>query len=156
MAVWPENDVYSGSGWRRSQKSVVARVFFTENRLAMVGLVSIVSPGFVGTTLSVQAAELERRRQNEQMRSETLDSLLESDAKSMQISYAQVTELGFDKKQLTIKFGSSTARVQPVKSGGFLGYAHPDAVSDPRQLMKQTIKALSDVPAVAGKILVRL
>jgi hypothetical protein len=132
-----------------------ARIFFTDNRLVMVGIVSILSPGFVGTTLAVQAAELERKRQNEKMRTATLDTLLAFDTKNMQISYDQVTEMSCDKKYLRIKFGSSTARVQPLKSGGFLSYAHPDAVSDPAQLMKQTIQVLSDVPSIAGKIVVK-
>jgi len=132
-----------------------ARIFFTDSRLVMVGIVSILSPGFVGTTLSVQAAELERKRQNEQMRTATLDGLLASDPNNMQISYEQVAELSYDKKYLRIKFQGSMARVQPVKSGGFLAYAHPDAVPDPAQLMRQTIDALNDVPALAGKIIVK-
>jgi hypothetical protein len=132
-----------------------ARVFFTDTRLVMVGLVSILSPGFVGTTLAVQAAELERKRQNERMRTATLDSLLASDAKNVQFSYEQVTELCYDRRCLKIKFGGSTAKVQPVKSGGFLAYAHPDAVSDPARLMKETVEVLSSVPALAGKIVVK-
>jgi hypothetical protein len=155
LAVWPENDIRWGFSWGRSQKLDAARVFFTDNRLVMVGLVSILSPGFAGTTMAVQVAELERKRQNERMRSATLDGLLASDAKNMQISYEQVTEFFYDKKCLRIKFGSSTARVQPVKSGGFLAYAHPDAVSDPTHLMKQTIEVLKNVPAIAGKIIVK-
>jgi hypothetical protein len=154
LAVWPENDISWGFAWGRSQKLDVARVFFTDNRLVMVGLVSILSPGFAGTTMAVQVAELERKRQNERMRRATLDSLLASDAKSVQISYEQVTELRYDKKCLRIKFGTSTAKVQPIKFGGFLGYAHPDAVSDPPRLMKQTVEALCSVPALAGKIVV--
>src|ERR1700680_5016569 len=109
LAVWPENDIHWGFSWRPSQKLAAARVFFTDNRLVMVGLVSILSPGFVDTTLGVQAAELERKRQNERMRNATLDSLLASDAKNVQISYEQVAELSYDKKNLRIKFGSSTA-----------------------------------------------
>lgn len=155
MAVWPENDIYWGFNWGRSQKLALARIFYTDSRLVMVGLVSIVSPGFVGVTLAVQAAELERKRQNEQMRSATLDSLLASDTKNMQISYDQVTELSYDGKYLRIKFGSSTARVQPVKSGGMLAYAHPDAVSAPTQLMRHTIEVLNGVPAIAGKIVAK-
>jgi hypothetical protein len=152
LAVWPENDIHWGFGLGRSHKLRLARVFFTDIRLVMVGLESIVSPGFVGVSLAVQAAELERKRQNELMRSATLDSLLASDVKNMQISYAQVNELTYDKKCFRIKFGSSEARVQPVKSGGLLAYAHPDAVPDPTKLMKQTIEVLNHVPAIAGKI----
>jgi len=133
----------------------LARIFFTDSRLVIVGLVSIVSPGFVGVTLAVQAAELERKRQNEQMRSATLDSILASDPQNMQISYGQVDELSCDQKYLRIRFGGSTARVQPVKSGGLLAYAHPDAVPDPKRLMKQSIEVLKGVPAIAGKILVK-
>jgi hypothetical protein len=155
LAVWPENDIHWGFSWGRSQKLAEARIFFTDSRLVMVGLVGILSPGFAGTTLAVQVAELERKRQNERMRTATLDSLLSSDAKNRQISYDQVAELSYDKKYLRIKFGSSMVRVQPVKSGGFLAYAHPDAVPDPAQLMKQTIEVLSAVPALAGKIVVK-
>lgn len=155
LAIWPENDVSWGFSWGRSQRLAVARIFFTDSRLVMVGLVSILSPGFVGTTLAVQAAELERKRQNEKMRTATLDDLLASDPQNMQVSYEQVAELSYDKKYLTIKFGSSTARVQPVKSGGFLGYAHPDAIPDPAQLMRQTVQALSSVPALAGKVVAK-
>jgi hypothetical protein len=155
LAVWPENDVYWGFNWGRSPKLAEVRIFFTDKRVVMIGLVGILSPGFVGTTLGVQAAELERKRQNEQMRTATLDGLLSSDPRNMQVSYEQVAEISCDEKYFRIKFGSSIARVQPVKSGGFLAYAHPDAVPDPAQLMKQTIEALSDVPALAGKIVVR-
>jgi len=155
LAVWPENDIHWGFSWGRSQKLAAARIFFTDSRLVMVGLVTILSPGFVGTTLAVQAAELERKRQNEQMRTATLDSLLASDPRNMQISYELVAEISCDEKYFRIKFGSSSARVQPVKSGGFLAYAHPDAVPDPAQLMKQTIEALSNVPALAGKIVMK-
>jgi hypothetical protein len=155
LAVWPENDIHWGFSWGRSQKLDVARIFFTDDRLVMVGLVGILSPGFVGTTLAVQAAELERKRQNELMRTATLDTLLASDPRNMQVSYEKVVELIYDKKCLRIKFEGSTARVQPVKSGGFLAYAHPDAVPDPAKLMKQTIGALNNVPALAGKITVK-
>lgn len=133
----------------------LARVFFTDNRIVMVGLVSIISPGFVSVSLAVQAAELERKRQNEHMRSATLNTLLASDTKNIQVSYAQVDELIYDKKYFRIKFGSSMARVQPVKSGGLLGYAHPDAVPDPTKLMKQTIEVLKEVPAIAGKVVLK-
>jgi hypothetical protein len=155
LAVWPENDIHWGFSWGRSRKLDAARIFFTDSRLVMVGLVSILSPGFVGTTLAVQAAELERKRQNERMRTATLDSLLASDPQNMQISYERVAELSYDKKCLRVKFEGSTARVQPVKSGGFLAYAHPDAVPNPAQLMRQTIEALNNVPALAGKVTVK-
>jgi len=138
-----------------SQKLVAARVFFTDSRLLMVKLVSILSPGFVGTTLAVQSAELERKLQNERMRDASPDDLLASDPENMQISYQEITELSCDKKYLRVKFGSSTARVQPVKSGGFLAYAHPDAVADPLRMMEQTIEVLKEVPDIAGKIVVR-
>jgi hypothetical protein len=155
LAVWPENDISWGFAWGRSEKLTVARVFFTDTRLVMVGLVSILSPGFAGTTMAVQVAELERKRQNERMRTATIDSLLASDPKNVQISYEQVTELRYDKKCLRIKFGSSTAKVQPVKSGGFLAYAHPDAVSDPAKLVRQTIEILNGMPGIAGKTVVK-
>jgi hypothetical protein len=155
LVVWPENDISWGFTWGRSGKLMVARVFFTDTRLVMVGLVSILSPGFAGTTMAVQVAELERKRQNERMRTATLDSLLASDAKNMQIGYDQVNELCYDKKGFKIKFGGSTVKVQPVKSGGFLGYAHPDAVSDPAQLVRQTIEILNGVPSIAGKIVAK-
>jgi hypothetical protein len=155
LMVWPEADVHWGFDWGRSQKLAQARIFFTDKRLVMVGLVSIVSPGFVGVTLAVQAGELERKRQNEQMRNATMDSLLQSDSKNTQIGYDQVNELIYDGKSFRVKFGSATARLQPVKSGGLLPYAHPDAVADPRLLMKQTIEALEGVPSLAGKIVVK-
>lgn len=140
---------------RMSQKLSAARIFFTDSRLLMVRLVSILSPGFVGTTLAVQAAQLERKRQNERMRDASPDSLLASDAENVQVSYQQITELSYDRKYLRIKFGDSTARVQPVKSGGFLAYAHPDAVADPTRMIEQTIQILKDVPEIAGKIVAR-
>lgn len=154
LAVWPENDIHWGFSWRMSQKLIAARIFFTDSRVLMVRLVSILSPGFVGTTLAVQAAELERKRQNERMRDTSPDGLLASDPENMQISYQQITELSYDKKYLRIKFGSSAVRVQPVKSGGFLAYAHPDAVADPTRLMEQTMEILKGVPDIASKIVV--
>jgi len=155
LAVWPENDIHWGFGWRRSQRLVAARVFFTDSRLLMVKLVSILSPGFVGTTLAVQAAQLERKRQNELMRDASPDSLLASDTENIQVSYQQVAELSYDKKYLRVKFGGFTARVQPVKTGGFLAYAHPDAVADPTRLMDQTIEILKGVPEISRKIVLR-
>ena len=155
LVVWPEADLHWGFNWGRPQRLALARVFFTDARLVLVELVSIVSPGFVGVTLAVQAAELERNNQNERMRSETLDALLRSDEKNIQVSYDQVDEIAHDGKHLRVKFGAFTARVQPVKSGGLLGYAHPDAVADPRQLVSQTVEALKGVPALAGKIVVK-
>jgi hypothetical protein len=131
---------------------MVARVFFTDSRVLMVSLVSILSPGFVGTTLAVEAAQAERRKQNEKIRRSSPDELLASDSKNLQISYAEITEMTYDKKYLRIKFGGSTARVRPMKSGGFLGYAHPDAVPDPDRLMGETIATLKGVPSVASKI----
>ncbi|MDA4116199.1 MAG: hypothetical protein OK442_06560 [Thaumarchaeota archaeon] len=132
-----------------------ARIFFTDSRLLMVKLVSILSPGFVGTMMAVRVAELERKGQNERMRDASPDSLLASDAGNVQIRYQQVSELTYDKKYLRIKFDSSTARVQPVKSGGFLAYAHPDAVDDPKRMMEETVEILRRVPEISGKIVVR-
>ena len=152
LAVWPENDIHWGFGLRMSQRLLMARIFFTDSRLLMVKLVSILSPGFAGATMAVQVAELERKRQNEKMRNASPDSLLASDAGNIQVRYQDITELTYDKKYLRIKFGDSTARVQPVKSGGFLAYAHPDAVADPKRLMEQTIEVLKGVPGLAGKI----
>ncbi len=155
LAVWPEANIHWGFNWGRSQKLTEGRIFFTDTRMVMVGLVSIVSPGFVGVTLAVQAAELERKRQNEEMRTASLDSLLKSDAKNLQIGYDQVSEISYDGKHLRIKFGGSAVRVQPVKAGGLLAYAHPDAVADPKLLMRQTVEAMSAVPALAGKVVSR-
>jgi len=155
LAVWPENDIHWGYSWRMSQKLVAARIFFTDTRLLMVRLVSILSPGFVGTTLAVQAAELERKRQNERMRDASPDALLSTDAANVQISYQEITGLVYDRKYLRIKFGGSTARVQPVKSGGFLAYAHPDSVPDPTRMMDQTIEILKGVPEIATRIVVK-
>jgi hypothetical protein len=155
LAVWPENDINWGFGFRTSRRLVAARLFFTDSRLLMVKLVSILSPGFAGTMMAVRAAELERKEQNERMRHASPGSLLASDPENVQISYQQISELTYDKKYLRIKFDSSTARVHPVKSGGFLAYAHPDAVDDPKRLMDQTIEILKSVPEISSKIVVR-
>lgn len=140
---------------RARRRLMPARVFFTDNRLLMVKLVSILSPGFVGTMMAVRQAELERKEQNERMRDASPDALLASDAENVQISYRQIAELTCEKKYLRIKFDGSTARVQPVKSGGFLAYAHPDAVDDPKRMMDQTVEILRGVPELSGKIVVR-
>jgi len=155
LAVWPENDISWGFGLRAPRRLVPARVFFTDSRLLMVKLVSILSPGFVGTMMAVRAAELERKRQNERMRDASPDGLLASDTENVQVSYRQVSELTYDKKYLRVKFDSSTARVQPVKAGGFLAYAHPDAVEDPKRMMDQTIEILKGVPEISSRIVVR-
>jgi hypothetical protein len=152
LAVWPENDIHWGFSLGMSRKLVAARVFFTDRRVLMVSLVSILSPGFAGTSLAVQVAEAERKRQNEKMRGSTPEELLASDARNVQIGYRDIAEMTYDRKYLRIRFGSSTARVRPVKSGGFLAYAHPDAVPDPTRLMDQTIEVLKGVPEVASKI----
>ncbi len=89
------------------------------------------------------------------MRDASPDSLLASDAENVQVSYQQITELSYDRKHLRIKFGDSMARVHPVKSGGFLAYAHPDAVADPTRMIEQTIQILKDLPEIAGKIVAR-
>jgi hypothetical protein len=152
LAVWPENDIHWGFSLGTSRRLVAARVFFTDTRVLMVALVSILSPGFAGTSLAVQAAEAERKRQNEEMRSASPDALLRSDSRNMQIAYQEITEMSYDRKYLRIKFGSQVARVRPVKSGGFLAYAHPDAVPDPTRLMDETIEVLKGVPDLSHKI----
>ncbi|HEV2389663.1 MAG TPA: hypothetical protein VGS04_02960 [Nitrososphaerales archaeon] len=121
----------------------------------MVKIASILSPGFVGTTLAVQAAEVERKRQNERMRDANPDSLIALDSENVQVLYRDITELSYNRKFLRIRFGDSTARVQPVKTGGFLAYAHPDAIADPPRMIKQTIGILRDLPEIAGKIVVK-